>query len=75
MTIGAAIAIRDDVTPGCRPVPVPKARVSIPSESPKSVESMRLPEDIRGELGSAMALARLDHEIPPVAEGAKSNNL
>jgi hypothetical protein len=73
VTIGAAIAIRDDVTPGWRPVPAPKARASVPSESPNSVESMRLPEDIRGELGSAIPRARLGHERP-APERDKSNN-
>src|SRR5215471_21740170 len=71
MTIGAAMAMRDDVTPGRNPLSAPTARVTALSEPPKSVESIALPAEIKGELGSETPPVSLDHETSPDPVGIK----
>jgi hypothetical protein len=63
ITTGAAIVSKVEIAPDGRPDSLPIAPVTVFSEPPKRAGNMRLPIDIRDELGSVTPEASWDQEM------------
>src|SRR5580704_4983078 len=72
MTMGAAMAINVDVTPGPKPDWALSALVTALSESPNRPDITRLPADSKGESGLVTLLAIWDPVTTPYVPGTRS---